>query len=111
MVAKEGDELGIEPIRARLEMDDQIFKQLLELKGVPHIFLCNSVPVDTASQYIDDYERTPAYSYENNSTTGEVKIIEKPWAIKDDNGVESYSLMPAAVVCSLIDQIARAIKS
>lgn len=110
MVAKEGDELGIEPIRARLEVDDQIFKQLLGLKGVPKVFLRNSVPVNSASQYIDDYERTPAYSYEHDAVTGKVTIIEEPWTIKNDDGVESYSLLPPAVVCGLIDQIARTLK-
>lgn len=110
MVAKEGDELGIEPIRARLEMDDQISKQLGTLKGVPKIFLSNSVPVEVASEYVDDYEITPAYSYKHDPATGKVTIIEKPWTIKDDNGVESYSLLPPAVVCGLIDQMARALK-
>lgn len=107
MVAKEGDELGIEPIRGRLETDDKIFKQLLGLKGVPHIKLRNSVPVAEAEQYVDSYELTPAYSYAYDAGTDSVKIIEKPWTIVDDNGVASYSLLPPAVVCGLIDQIAR----
>jgi len=107
LVAKEGDELGIEPIRERLETDDKIFKQLVELKGVPQVFLRNSVPVAEAAQDVDDYELTPAYSYEYDETSNSVKIIEKPWTIKDDNGVESYSLLPAAIVCSLIEQISK----
>ena len=110
MVAKEGDELGIEPIRARLETDDKIFKQLIELKGVPQVFLRNSVPVVQAAEFVDDYELTPAYSYEHDEATDSVKIIEKPWTIQDDNGVDSYSLLPPAVVCGLIEQIVRVLK-
>lgn len=105
MVAKEGDELGIGPIRARLEMDEKIFKQLLNLKGVPKVYLRNSVPVKKARQYVDGYELTPAYSYKLDPKSG-VKISESPWTVKDDNGAESYSLLPPAVVCGLIAQIA-----
>ena len=66
MLPKEGDELGIEPIRARLEADDQVFKQLLGIQGVPKIYLRNSVPVDRTKDYVDDYEITPGYDYERD---------------------------------------------
>src|SRR3989344_7413404 len=94
MLRKEGDELGIEPIRDRLQVDQQVFDQLLKLTGVPKVYLRNSVPKDMAAEYVDDYELTPEYSYERASD-GQVKVIEKPWTIKDDRGVESYSLLPA----------------
>lgn len=107
MVPKEGDELGIEPIRERLEVDNQIFNQLLTLTGIPKIFLRNSIPREKALEYVDDYELTPEYYYEKDSQTGQVKIMEKPWTVKDDNGVESYSLLPPAVVVVMIKQIAQ----
>lgn len=107
MLPKEGDELGIEPIRARLEADDQVFKQLLKLQGIPKAYLRNSIPVDKAKEYVDDYEITPSYDYERDSSTGKVKTIEKPWVIKDDNGIPSYSLLPPAVAAGLIAQIAK----
>ncbi|MCL4405130.1 MAG: nucleoside monophosphate kinase [Patescibacteria group bacterium] len=107
MLPKEGDELGIEPIRARLEADDQVFKQLLNLKGIPKVYLRNTVPVDKASSYVDNYEITPGYEYELEKETGFVKTIEKPWIVKDDNGVPSYSLLPPAVVAGLIARVAR----
>ncbi len=106
MIAKPGDELGIEPIRQRLEVDDQVFKQLLNLQGIPKVYLRNSVPVEKALEYIDAYEITPGYSYELDPQTKKVKTIESPWTIKDDNGIESYSLLPAAVVIALIKQTA-----
>ena len=107
MVKKEGDELGIEPIRKRLEVDTQIFNQLLTLTGIPKIYLRNAVPVDQAEEAVDDYELTPAYDYELDPATKQVKTIEKPWTVKDDEGVLSYSLLPPPVVVSLIKQIAQ----
>lgn len=110
MVPKEGDELGIEPIRKRLEIDEEIIQQLLRLIGIPKVYLRNSVPVDVAWDYVDKYEVTPEYSYERDIETGEIRIIEKPWIIKDDDGVDSYSLLPAAPAVALIKQIATVLK-
>jgi adenylate kinase family enzyme len=109
LVPKEGDELGIEPIRARLETDGQIFKQLLQLQGVPKVLLRNSVPVDKAAEYVDEYELTPAYGYEKGAE-GKVKILETPWVVNDDDGVPSYSLLPPAVVLGFIKQTAKALE-
>ncbi len=106
MVPKEGDELGIEPIRARLEVDNQIFQKLLTLHGVPKVYLRNSVPAEKALEYVDAYELTPAYSYAYDVATSTVKTVEKPWIIKDDDGVDSYSLLPAAVMVGMIKQVA-----
>ena len=106
MVAKEGDELGIDPIRERLELDDKIFQQLLKLHGIPKIYLRNSIPVKSASKYVDDYEITPACRYIWDPARKKVKTIEERWTVKDDNGVLSYSLVPPAVVVSLIKQMA-----
>lgn len=105
MMPKEGDELGIEPIRERLEMDDKVFKKLLELHGVPKVYLRNSVPVEKAKEYVDDYEITPVYSYEVDA--GVVRIIEKPWVVKDDGGIDSCSLLSVPVALSMIKQVAQ----
>ena len=107
MVPKEGDELGIDPIRKRLEVDDQIMRQLLKLEGVPKVYLRNSLPKDKALEYADDYEITPEYSYKLDTATGKIKVIESPWSVKDDNGVESVSLLAYPVVISMIKQIAK----
>lgn len=103
MVKKEGDELGIENIRDRIELDKNIMQKLLELKGVPQVFLRNAVPVEAAKENLDIYELTPAYRYELNDDKS-VRSIEEPWMVKDDDGVESYSLLPAPVVLALIKQ-------
>jgi len=105
MVPKEGDELGTAPIKERLTMDAKLMEQAFSLHGIPKILLRNTVPQDAAQEYIDDYEITPEYVYEWNEEEQKVKVIEKPWVVKDDEGVPSYSLLPQAVVVSLIKQM------
>ena len=104
MLPKEGDELGIEPIRDRLEVDQQVMEKLVTLTGIPKIFLRNSIPVSKAKEFVDDYELTPAYEYKLLDS-GKVEVLEKPWVVKDDAGVDSYSLLPPAVMVSLIKQM------
>ena len=59
MIIKEGDELGIGPIKERLKTDEKLIKQAFSLYGVPKILLRNSIPVDKAKQTVNDYEITP----------------------------------------------------
>lgn len=110
MVVKEGDELGIEPIRERLKKDEKLIKQTLSLYGIPKILLRNSVPVEMAEKFINNYEITPEYSYQWQENSGKVKRIEKPWQVVDDEGISSYSLMPSPVVVSLIKQMTEVLK-
>lgn len=107
MVAKEGDELGLEPIRERLETDDQVFRRLLEIEGIKKLYLRNSLPADKALKYVDDYELTPTYKYKYHSETKEVEILEEPWVIDNENGVPSHSLLSAPVALGLIKQTAQ----
>ena len=106
LVGKEGDELGIERIRERLDMDEEIIKRAFSLYGIPKILLRNSVPKETALEYFDDYEITPEYVYTWNKNRNVVEVEEKPWEITDDKGVASFSLLPPPVVVSLIKQLA-----
>lgn len=105
MEAKEGDDLGIEPLRPRLIQDEQIIKTVFSLHGVPKVLLRNHVSVKEARKYFDDYEITPEYQYKWEAKSKKVKVTEKPWTVKDDNGVESYSLLPTPVVVSMIKQL------
>ncbi|MCX7779002.1 MAG: nucleoside monophosphate kinase [Patescibacteria group bacterium] len=105
MVAKEGDALGIEPIKDRLTKDGKIIAQAFSLFGIPKILLRNSIPVAKAKEYVDDYEITPEYTYIWDEKSSQVKIIEKPWVVLDDQNVPSYSLLPPPVVLSLIKQL------
>lgn len=106
MVAKEGDELGIGAYRERMKKDEQLMRQALSLYGIPKILLRNAVPVEKAKEYVDDYEITPEYVYRWNKSKKRVEVEEKPWVVKDDEGVPSYSLMIQPVVVSLIKQLA-----
>src|SRR3989344_5344558 len=54
MVGKEGDNLGIETIRDRLEMDGKLIDKVFTLHGIPKILLRNAVPVEAASETVDD---------------------------------------------------------
>ena len=107
MVAKEGDDLGIEAIRERLELDDKLIKKIMELHGVPKILLRNAVPVDLAGGLVDNYEITPEYYYEKDEK-GKVLVKEKAWVTKDDDGNEAYSLLAPPVVVSWIKQLVKA---
>jgi len=104
MVTKEGDELGIEPIRERLTNDGALIEKAFSLYGVPKVLLRNSIPVDEAQEAVDDYEITPEFVLEHVGN-GKTKVSERPWVVKDDNGVPSYSLMAQPVAVSMIKQI------
>ena len=103
MILKEGDELGIEPIRARLKLDQELMEKAFSLYGIPKILLRNSLPVAEAEKFVDDYELTPEYAYQISAKR--IKIVEKPWQINDDEEISSYSLMPPPVVISMIKQM------
>lgn len=107
MVGKEGDELGIEPIKDRLIKDEQIIEKIYNISGVDKVLLRNSVPEKEANQHYDTYEITPAYIYEKDLQTKKIVIKEAPWVVNDDREVPSYSLLPPPVVVSLIKQISK----
>jgi len=105
MVRKEGDELGIQPIKERLAKDKLLIEQAFSLYGIPKILLRNSLPVKDAPNLVDDYEITPEYEYQWDEKEKRVIVKEKPWTIIDDQGELSYSLLPPPVVVSLIKQL------
>jgi len=104
MVRKEGDDKGLEPIRERLNKDEELIKTAFQLHGVPKILLRNHVPVSQVKKYYDDYELTPEYSFSKEKDGG-IKVHEKSWVIKDDNGVDCHSLLAPPVVVTLIKQL------
>ena len=105
MVTKEGDELGIEPIRARLEKDETLVCQVAKMHGIKKVFLRNSIPTRLAKEYTDEYEITPEFTYNWNEKENIVEISKRPWEVKDDDGERCNSLMPPPVVVSLIKQL------
>ena len=105
MVKKEGDELGIKPIRNRLKTDEKLIEMAFSLYGIPKVLLRNSIPVSEASIYADDYEITPEYVFHWDEKKKKVIRMERPWVILDDNKVKSFSLLAAPVAVSMIKQI------
>ncbi|MFH0856311.1 MAG: nucleoside monophosphate kinase [bacterium] len=105
MIGKEGDSLGIETIRERIELDDKLIRKVFSLHGVPKIFLRNAIPVEEAVDLVDDYEITPEYVFSSDENKN-ITTKEIPWIIKDDNGRDSYSLLSAPVIVSLLKQLA-----
>jgi adenylate kinase family enzyme len=108
MIMKEGDEKGIEPIKDRLLMDEEILKKAYSMYGIPKVLLRNAIPVDQAGDYVDEYEMTPAYSFEGKGN--DIKTIENPWVVADDEGVQCVSLQAAPVVVAMIKQLVEILK-
>lgn len=110
MEKKEGDELGLSPIRQRLVKDEEIIKIAFNLHGIPKILLRNHVAAAEAKKYFDEYELTPEYVLNWDANRKKVTVVEKPWTVKDDNGVESNSLLAPPVVVALIKQLVEALE-
>lgn len=109
MVTKEGDELGIAPIKERLDKDESLIRQAFSLQGIPKVLLRNSIPVEKTRDFTDDYEITPEYVYTYDEKENKAVVSEKAWEVADDEGVLSNSLMPPPVVVSLITQLVKAL--
>jgi len=109
MVGKEGDNMGIESIRKRLELDDKLAEKVFSLHGIPRVLLRNAIPVKKAKTHADEYEITPEYYYERKGQTDEARIKEEPWVVKDDEGEEVYSLQAPPVALALIKQLVNAL--
>jgi len=107
LMPKEGDSLGIKPIKDRLKKDGKLIAEAFSLQGIPKVLLRNSVPKKLAKEYVDDYEITPEYYYQWSEKDKKAVIKEKPWIATDDEGKPSYSLLPPPVVVSLIKQIVK----
>lgn len=107
MLPKEGDESGIAPIKKRLEKDEKLMERADSLYGIPKIFLRNSLPLKSVKKYVDDYEITPEYHFKWDKKNEKVETGERPWVVKDDEGIESVSLLAQPVAVSLIKQMAK----
>lgn len=106
MVKKEGDELGIEPIRGRLEDDARVMEAIIGRNDLEKVFLSASIPVSEA-HYVDEYEIHKIYSHEWDKKAGRVISVSQNWVFKDDLGRDSYTLFPPAVTVHLIKEMVR----
>ena len=107
MTGKEGDDMGIESIRARLELDDKLAEKVFSLHGIPRVLLRNAIPVSKSKSHADKYEITPEYYYQHKEGSSDAEIKEKPWVVKDDEGEDVYSLQAPPVALSMIKQLVK----
>lgn len=105
MVEKEGDQLGIEPIKERLKKEEEMVEKILQISGVPKIFLKNGIEVSVAKDYVDEYEITPEFEFEYDEKERKVIVKKKPFVVKDDFNRDVYSLLAPPVVLCLIKQL------
>lgn len=105
LVAKEGDDKGIGPIKNRLELDGKLMEMATKLQGVPKIMVRNAVPVSQVAQYTESYEITPEYVYKYDEKVGKVVVEQKPWVVKDDDGNDCNSLLAPPVLLSMMSQM------
>jgi len=103
MVAKEGDEFGLEPIKDRIMMDVKLMERARSLYGVPKIELYNALEADKALEYVNDCEITKEFVY----TVNEDSTVNKEarfWEVEE--GEERYrSLLPQPVIVQFIKQL------
>lgn len=104
--SKEGDDLGIEAIRDRVEADEELMVKAFNLYGVPKILLRNTVPVQEVDQTIDEYETTSVYTFGWDEREKKVTTNSRPWVTKDDQGRNCLVLSGPPIVVSLIKQLA-----
>jgi hypothetical protein len=109
MIPKEGDDLGIEAIRGRLNEDGRVIDEIVRRDNVDKILLSASVPVSEKDS-VDDYEIHLIYDLKLDKRKKNVKIESKHWMFKDDNGNDSYTLFPPAVTTYMIREMVRNLK-
>jgi adenylate kinase family enzyme len=105
LVSKEGDSEGTKLIQERLNNDGNLIDLALNIKDIPLVLLRNSVPVTKAVEYCEEYELTHINKYSYNSSTDSVETTLGKWVFKDDAGMDSYGLLSAPIVVSLISQV------
>ena len=108
MYGKEGDEMGIDSIRERLELDDQLIDKIFRFLVFQKGLIRNAVPTELSKEIMWMIMKSRRHtSMSTTKKTGKVKTIEKPFVVKDDEGVEVYSLLAPPVALSLIKQLVR----
>lgn len=109
MVPKEGDHLGIGPIRSRLKGDEEVMRAIAELPAVETVFLSASIPVEMSHQ-VDSYEIQQQYEHRWDEKAGKVISTSENWLFKDDSGKDSLTLFPPAVTVYMIREMVRVLR-
>jgi len=105
MGEKEGDALGIEGIRQRLEADQALIEYASSLQGINQIYIQNSYPVNVANEYLDEYEIAHEHIFSFNQQINNVEITKKPWQVEGNDGRAVYSVTAPAGLVMFIKQL------
>lgn len=105
LVAKEGDDKGISPIKDRLEMDGKLMEMATKLQGISKILVRNAIPTEFVGDYTEPYEITPEYIYRYDEASQKIVTEQKPWVVKDDTGKDCNSLLAPPALLSMMSQI------
>ena len=104
MVAKEGDEKGIELIRKRIETDLDLMDYARKIYGIPAIEIYNAIELDKADEYSVPYERTQITKL--NCEEGKIKRENSEYVIEiDDRKYIGFVQIPPVV--QLIKQLVK----
>ncbi len=105
LIKKQADELGAQYVEKRNSDTQELMDEIKKYTETgSSILLKNAVPVEGFVG--EDYEVTKITEYSRNETSGEITRTDKPWIMKDNDGVDCYSYYPAAVVKDFIRQLA-----
>lgn len=102
-VPKEGDEFGIESIRKRLQLDQDLMEKACNLHGVQKVLIGSTIPCNIADNFIEDYEKQERYEF--NPKGNNVVVSKAPWIVKDDSGVDCFTPYAATFVVNLFLQM------
>ncbi|HQG57970.1 MAG TPA: hypothetical protein PLX79_03285 [Candidatus Dojkabacteria bacterium] len=104
LVEKEGDNLGIQAIKERIENDLDLTEMARKMYGIPRIELYNSIETSLGEKYANEYELTPVTTYSQDKD-GSVKRDSELYTC-NDHGKAYYSFVPGAMVAQLIKHLA-----
>ncbi len=106
MVAKQGDDKGASEVQERNKIMVELMKEVRDKAKEHHLVVRNAVPVEEAHRNghdMDDFTTAAELSYNKGSKKVERK--HSHWKIQDDEGKESYSRWPEAVVVEMIEKL------
>lgn len=106
MLKKQGDDKGAQEVVERNRLMVELMSKIRDKAQEHHVAVRNAVPVDEAHSQghdMDDFTTAADLSYDH--TAKQVKRDFTHWKVKDDEGHESYSRWPEAVVVEMIEKM------
>lgn len=106
MLKKQGDDKGAQEVAERNKLMVELMKEVRDKAQKHHLVVRNAVPTDEAhaqNHDMDDFTTAASLSYDHG--TKQVKRDFAHWKVKDDEGRESYSRWPEAVVVEMIQKM------